>query len=199
MDYVAEVFTKHDRKNPPEKDDYAFGQPVYTHLTVNGSDYAVIGVVYNTQIADPDQGRSGPRLASEHQPAFTPGYVEEKMTLMGIALLGYVPIVSTKEGFEMEAPSQTLPPWTLDIDAHVYKFSDEGIRAFHGLTEGTVSFAYYQRLLDVAGNFGAEVTLALLGRVQSLVDDDGVETRNVLGVIESNIRWQSMHDRGVVR
>lgn len=201
MDYVAEVFTAHDRTHAPEKSDYAFGQPVYVRTAVDGDTYAVVGVVYNTQLVDPNQGRSGPRLSSERQEMFTPGYVEEKMTLIGIALLGYVPITSHEQGgFEMGSPIQEMPPWTLDIDAHVCKLSDEGVRAFHDLTgDGSVTLAYYQRLLAVADDFGAAVTLALLGRLRQLLPADAAETAAVLDVIERNIRWQSMQDQGVVR
>jgi hypothetical protein len=194
MDYVVELYRERDRDRPPEKEDYQFGQPVYARQAVDETQYGIFGVVYDTQLVDPDQGRSGPRLAAERQEMFTPGYVQEKRTLLGVALLGYAPLDGVEGGWTVGDPSQDMPPWTLDVDDVVWKLSPDGIRAFH-LVDGELSLGYYQRLLDVAGDFGAEVTIALIDRLRAVTDVDA----DVLDVIERNIRWQSTTDRGVIR
>jgi hypothetical protein len=88
MDYVAQAFRDGEREDPPSRDEYEFGQPVYATETVRDTPYAVVGVVYDTRLVDPDQGRDGPRLSAPDQEMFVPGYVDEKQTMLGIALLG---------------------------------------------------------------------------------------------------------------
>lgn len=194
MDYVAEVFTERAREHPPDREDYTFGQPVYVETTIDGDDHAVVGVIYDTQLVNPDQGQAGPRLAPDRQEMFTPGYVEEKQTLIGIALLGYAALADSDGPARLTSPRHEMPPWTLSVDDIVYRLSPEGIRTFHRV-DGDLRLGYYQRLLDVAGPFGAEVTVALVQQLQALTED----STPVLDVIEKNVKWQANADRGVVR
>lgn len=195
MDYVSEVFRERDRENPPGKRDHRFGQPVYTRQNVDGETYVIVGVVYNTQLVDPDQGRSGPRLAADMQDMFNPGYVQDKQTLLGVGLLGYALLAPCEErdGWSFAEVSHDMPPWTLDVDDIVYKLEPDGVRAFHA-ADGSPKLGYYQRLLDVAGEFGSEVTLALIDQLREAATDTAV-----LDVIERNVRWQASEDRGVTR
>ncbi|WP_435158645.1 hypothetical protein [Haladaptatus sp. DFWS20] len=194
MDYTVEIFNESDRDRPPERDECGFGQPVFIRKTIGGNDYLIIGVIYDTQLVDPDQGRSGPRLAQENQPQFTPGYVEERTTLAGVALLG---IAEVTDDETIETPSHKMPRWTLSVDDVVKQCPDGVTRAFHSGEDGSLQIAYIERLLDVAGPLGAEVTLAIIERLQELFPDE-VHQR-VLSVVEKNVRWQSSIDRGVMR
>ena len=58
--------------------------------------------------------------------------------------------------------------------------------------------AYWDRLLSVAGDFGAEVTLAMIDRLRGVFSGSDSNQR-VLDVIEQNVRWQASTDRGVVQ
>lgn len=195
MDYVVEVYRDRDRNRPPEKHEYAFGQPVYVQQTVQGDDYVVFGVVYDTQIVDPDQGRAGPRLAAERQDVFTPGYVQEKQTVLGVAFLGYATVEESEEGWRIEEVSHEMPPWTLEVDMLVQEVSDDAFLRLHTV-DGDLKLGYYQRLLSTAESFGSEVSLSILERLRRVT---GSETDDMLDVLERNIRWQSTSDRGVVR
>lgn len=73
LDYVVEVYKEQDCERPPELHEREFGQPVFIKKTVDSTQYAVIGVIYDTQLVDSDQGRTGPRLAQDDQAQFTPG------------------------------------------------------------------------------------------------------------------------------
>lgn len=195
MDYVVEVYRDRDRNRPPEKHEYAFGQPVYVQQTVQGDDYVVFGVVYDTQIVDPDQGRAGPRLAAERQDVFTPGYVQEKQTVLGVAFLGYATVEESEGGWSIEEVSHEMPPWTLEVDMLVQEVSDDAFLRLHTV-DGDLKLGYYQRLLSTAESFGSEVSLSILERLRRVT---GSETDDMLDVLERNIRWQSTSDRGVVR
>lgn len=206
MDYVAQVFRDDEREQPPAKQDYGFGQPVYAVQPIRGEPHAVVGVVYDSQLVDPDQGRDGPRLAAPEQELFVPGYVDEKQTLLGIALLGYARLEPLEDpagesgGEGVTVPhrfrsvSQSMPRWTLEVDDFVFRLPAEGVRQFH-VQNGQFRMEYYQRLISTARMFGPEVTLELLERVRS-VSDVGEE---LLDVIEQKVRWRSSTDRGVVR
>ncbi len=203
MDYVAQTFRDGEREDPPSRDEYEFGQPVYATKTVRGTPYAVIGVVYDTQLVDPDQGRDGPRLSAPEQEMFVPGYVNEKQTMLGVALLGTAELDADPhrqsngetdgDPQSFAGVSQSMPRWTLDIDDFVYALSDDGFRQFH-THEGTLNLQYYERLIATADQFGPEVALAIVDRLRRLTDADAV-----LDVVEKKVRWQSSESRGVIR
>lgn len=197
MDYVAEAYRDKEREEPPEKHDYEFGQPVYVLQTVRGDEYAVVGVIYDTKLVDPDQGRDGPRLSAPDQEMLVPGYVNEKQTLLGIALLGFSrlkPVDGTDGAYRFAEVNHDMPRWTLDVDDLVYKLPPEGFRQFH-VTEDGFSLQYYDRLVSTADRFGAEVTLRVLDHLRTVADVD----EELLDVIEQKVHWESSSDRGVVR
>lgn len=196
MDYVVEVYREREREQPPEKQDYEFGQPVYSTTTVRGDEYAVIGVVYDSQLVDPDQGREGPRLSNPDQEMFVPGYVDEKRTLLGVAFLGFARLAarSDVEGYDLVDVEQEMPRWTLDVDDPVSKLSTEGFKQFH-FAEGTLQVQYYDRLISTANRFGSEVILSLLDRLRNETQAE----EKMLDVIEQKVRWEAKSDRGVVR
>ncbi|UOO94287.1 hypothetical protein MUK72_09925 [Halococcus dombrowskii] len=193
MDYVAEVYRDHDKASVPEKQDYEFGQPVYVTTTVRGEERALVGVVYESRLVNPDQGRDGPRLSTPDQELFVPGYVDEKQTLLGIALLGFAELAPADGGQGFASVSQELPRWTLDIDDPVSKLSGAGFRRFHQ-PDGQLALRYYDRLITAAERFGAEVTLSLIERLRVETDREAM-----LDVIERKVRWEASTDRGVVR
>lgn len=194
MDYLVEVYRDRERKHPPEKQDYEFGQPVYTTTTIRGNEYALIGVIYDSRLVDPDQGRAGPRLSNPDQELFVPGYVDEKRTLLGVAFLGYATLEAASNGSNFTDISQEMPPWTLEIDDSIHKLPQEGFEQFH-FPNGDLRVQYYDRLISTADRFGAEVTLALLDRLRDVTHTD----EELLNIIEQKVRWESSSDRGVVR
>ena len=196
MDYLVEVYRERDRERPPEKDDYAFGQPVYSRTTVQTEPYALIGVVYDSRLVNPDQGRDGPRLSNPDQEMFVPGYVDEKQTLLGVAFLGAARLQSRDpgSGYDVETVEQELPRWTLDVDDQVQKLSTAGFRAFH-FPDENLSLEYYDRLVATADTFGAEVALSLIDRLKRETEAQD----SLLDVIEQKVRWEAKRDRGVLR
>ncbi len=194
MDYTVEIYNETDRERAPTPDECGFGQPVFIKKTIQETKYIVMGVIYDTRLVDPDQGRSGPRLAQQDQPQFTPGYVEERTKLAGVALLGIAGI--TNDG-TIEEPDHQMPRWTLAVEDIVEQCPDGVIRAFHTTADGGIQLAYMERLLDVAGPLGAEVTLTLIERLSELFPAE--EHQRLLNIIEKDVRWQSSVDRGVMR
>ena len=193
LDYVVEVFKERDCDRPPELHEREFGQPIFIKKTIDGSEHAVIGVIYDTQLVDPDQGRTGPRSAQDDQAQFTPGYIEERTTLAGVALLGTAIISDDRT---IVNPSHQMPRWTLEVEDTVFHCPDELTTKFHTV-DGQIQLAYIDRLVDIAGNLGAEVITALINRLRSTLPDDD-QNHRVLDVVEQNIQWQAHERRGVV-
>ena len=193
LDYVVEVYKERDCERPPKLSEREFGQPVFIKKTIDGTEYAVMGIIYNTQLVDPDQGRTGPRLAQDDQAQFTPGYIEERTTLAGVALLGTARITENRSITE---PTHRMPRWTLEVDDTVYHCPDELTGAFHTV-DGQVQMSYVDRLLDIAGDLGAEVITALINRLRHVLPDDDSNQR-VLDVVEQNVEWQAHERRGMV-
>lgn len=194
MDYTVEIFNETDRERAPNPDECGFGQPVFVKKTIQETEFIVVGVIYDTQLIDPDQGRSGPRLAQGDQPQFTPGYVEERTKFAGVSLLGTAEV--SGDG-TIKNPNHQMPRWTLAIEDLVDQCPSDITREFHITEDGEFQIAYIERLLDVAGSLGAEVTLALVERLRELFPEE--EHQRILDVIEKDVRWQSSLDRGVMR
>jgi hypothetical protein len=183
IDYVGEVYTETMRENPPEPTDFEFGQFVYVLREVQGQQRAFIGIIYDTQIVDPDQGRSGPRLAQpEEQNIFQPSYVDEKQVLTGIALLGHAKV----EDGDLVDPEHSIPRWTLEIDDVVQKLSEEDVIRFHEVDD-EVRLEYYQRIVDVAGGFAEDI----LGQILNRLKQERPEESDALDVIQKNLEWQT--------
>lgn len=193
LDYVVEVYQERDCERPPKLNEREFGQPVFIKKTIDGTEHAVMGVIYNTQLVDPDQGRTGPRLAQDDQAQFTPGYIEERTTLAGVALLGTATI---SEDRSISEPTHQMPRWTLEVDDTVYHCPDELTAAFHTFDD-QIQLAYIDRLVDIAGDLGAEVIVALIERLRTVLPEDD-PNQQVLDVVEQNVQWQAHEQRGMV-
>lgn len=183
IDYIGEIYTETMREDPPEPTDFEFGQFVYVLKQVQGQQRAFIGIIYDTQLVDPDQGRAGPRLAQpDEQNIFQPSYVDEKQVLTGIALLGYAEV----EDGELVDPVHSIPRWTMEIDDVVQKLSEEDVIRFHEV-DGEVRLEYYQRIIDVAGGFAEDI----LGQVLTQLKQEKPGEADALDVIQKNLEWQT--------
>ncbi len=193
LDYVVEVLKDRDCDRPPELHEREFGQPVFIKKDVNGTKHAIMGVIYDSKLVDPDQGRTGPRLAQDDQERFTPGYIEERTTLVGVALLGTAVITDDQS---ITDPTHQMPRWTLEIDDTVYHCPDEMILSFHTVDE-QLQLAYLDRLVEIAGDLGAEIAMTVIDRLRRLLAEDDPNQR-VLNVVEQNVQWQAHEQRGMI-
>lgn len=183
IDYICEIYNDGMRDNPPDPTDYEFGQFVYIRKDIGERECCFVGVIYDTQIVDPDQGRTGPRLAQpEEQNIFQPSYVDEKQVLAGIALLGHV----TVEDGEIVEADHSIPRWTLEVDDVVRKLSEDEMVAFHEV-DGEVKLEYYQRVVDVAGGFAEDILSQILERLKQERPGEA----DALNVIQRNLEWQT--------
>lgn len=184
MDYLFEVYSQRERDDPPAPTDYELGQFVHVRKQIQEEPRGFVGVIYDTAIVDPDQGRAGPSLSPpEDQQVFQPTYVDEKRVLAGIALLGSVTIDDNDEIIETD---HSIPRWTLEVDDVVRKLPREDFEGFHEIGD-EIRVEYYQRLVDVADDFAGDILSRIL--------DDLAEARpaeaDALQVIKRKVRWQT--------
>ncbi len=190
IDYVCEIYADVDRREPPGPEDHEFGQFVYATKRIAGKSRVFVGVIYDTILVDPEQGRSGPSLAQpDKQDVFNPSYVEEKQVLTGVALLGHAGV----EDGDLVDVSHSIPRQSLEVDDVFRKLSEEDFEGFHRFG-GEVQLQYYQRVLDVAGGFAEDILSQILSRLKQSFSEE----REALDVIQRNLEWETKM-RGVER
>src|ERR671927_95800 len=87
VDYVARVVDELDADEPPSAEDYGFAQFVAVPLA-EGEE--AVGVVYDTQLANPEYGSFGPRLSSRDElKVLSPDFLHEQGVLLGILFVGW--------------------------------------------------------------------------------------------------------------
>jgi hypothetical protein len=177
VDYVARVIDSLDVETPPRSEDFGFGQFV---SLPQSDETEVIGVIYDSELINPEYGGFGPRLSSKPDASrFTPDYLNEQGTLLGILLLGW----RDKKTGEVH---QTMPRRVIPVNQEVGALEDEAVLGFHR-GQGEVQLHYYSQIIDHAGVFA----LPLLEAVIAQLSPHCSETeRSRLEVLQQSLAWQ---------
>jgi hypothetical protein len=176
VDYAARVLDSLETSEPPTAAQYCFGQFVKV-VTARGE---AVGVIYNSQLINPEYGNYGPRLSTppELNSVFSPDYLNEQGVLIGILLLGW----KSESDYQHGIPREVLP-----INANVEQMTVEEIRAFHHTSEGAVEVHYYTHVTTHAGNFA----FALLSEIANQLESLTTETERArLSVLRRTLVWQ---------
>lgn len=184
IDYVCQIFAPGEWHDPPAPEDYAFGRFVEIELPSRNGDArpaGLVGVIYNTVLLNPDFGSLGPRLSPRHeQEIFTPDYIVEKATLVGILALGW----RDAEG----RCHQGVPPLAADVDAPVMALSAEAIQAFHRDAQGVLALRYAPILLSMNNPLAPQLLLTIIDRLIQLFPEEARRLR----VVRENVAWKSI-------
>ena len=189
VDYVARVVDKLDASEPPRPDDYGFAQFVSIPLA-EGSE--IIGIIYNTLLANPDYGSFGPRLSSHAELAvLSPDYLNEQGVLIGILLLGWHEGREGTTGGRRGATHQTVPRLVIPVGQDVFRLSEEGVRQFHRAAgdaqAGGVQLHYYSQIIAHAGAFAVPLVEAVIGQLEGGCSK---QERQQLCVLKRSLIWQ---------
>ncbi len=183
IEYLCQVHNPGEIERAPAPEDYGFGTFVGVE---RGDGGLLVGVIYNTTLLNPEFGTLGPRLSPEEDLAvFTPDYLNEKVTLVAVFILGEV-------GPDAR-PRQGVPQMAAAIDARVRRLSDEEITSFHRpaggqpSVSGRLALAYLPTLATMNSPLAAPLALAILGRLRELFPREAQH----LAVLESNLAWKS--------
>ncbi len=178
VDYVGRVIDRLDAKEPPAETDYGFAQFVSVPLE-GGAE--VVGVIYDTQLVNPEYGSFGPRLSTREEIAvLSPDYLNEQGVLVGILLLGW------REG-RGGASRHGVPRRVVPVGRDVYAMPGEEVRKFHAGADGSVALCYYPQVVAHAGPFAVPLVEAVIGQLEPSCT---AAERQRLCVLKKSLVWQ---------
>ena len=175
-DYVCQVYGPGEVETPPAREDYAFGTFVRVELS---DDRRLVGIIYDTMLFNPDFGRLGPRLSPEPELAvFSPDYLNEKATLVGIAAVGMMGTAGNVV--------QGVPPLATSTDVLVKQMTDDQVRAFHQ-GNPTPQMAYAPLLLAQGSPLVLPLLRTVIARLMALFPDQA----DLLTVLQDDLAWRA--------
>jgi hypothetical protein len=179
VDYFARVLDSLETSVNLSPADYQFGQ--FVKIRVGDED--VVGVIYNSQLINPEYGNYGPRLSTPAKlnTVFSPDYLNEQGILISILLLGW----KSGDQFRQDTPRVVLP-----INSHVETMSNDEVRAFHyGGRDGSGALQthYYSHVMTHAGLFAFQLLSAIVDQLESLADH---QDRARLDVLRKTLAWR---------
>lgn len=177
VDYVGRVIDALDAGATPAASDYGFAQFVSMPL----EDEEVVGVIYNSLLANPDYGNFGPRLSPPADlRVLSPDYLNEQGLLVGILLLGW----RTRSGLENH---HGVPRRVIPVNQEVYRMADKDVLRFHKGADGHVHLHYYSQIIAHAGPFAAPLIEAIIEQLEPACE---TEERQRLSVLKQALVWQ---------
>jgi hypothetical protein len=177
VDYAGRIVDVLDTDAPPLSADYGFAQFVSIPL----DEQEVIGVVYNSLLANPEYGSFGPRLSpAADLSVLSPDYLNEQGVLIGILLLGW-------RDLSTGVNHHAVPRSVIPVNQDVYRLSDEEVRKFHTDADGHVQLHYYSQILTHAGPFSVSLIEAIVEQLEGACTP---EDRQRLCVLKGALMWQ---------
>jgi hypothetical protein len=184
VDYVCQIDNPGEFPASPSPEDYAFGTFVRVGLSADideaGLQSYLVGLIYSTILMNPEYGSLGPRLSSPADlEVFSPDYLREQATLVGIVAVGQV----TPEGVR-----QGVPRLAAAVGAEVVPMAADDVRAFHTPRSGAgLALAYAPLLLAQGDPLVPHLLLNVVNRLADLFPD---QTRQ-LAVLRGNLAWRT--------
>lgn len=176
VDYIGRVIDRLDADAPPAANDYGFAQ--FVSLPIE-EDLEVVGVIYNTELVNPEYGHFGPRLSPRADLAvLSPDYLNEQGVLVGILLIGWRESKAVKHG----VPRRVIP-----VGQDVYRLTDEDAHEFHRDAEGRLHLHYYSQVIAHAGAFAVPLIEAIIGQLDAACTS---EEQQRLCVLRKSLVWQ---------
>jgi hypothetical protein len=192
VDYVGRVIDPLDASEPPAADDYGFAQFVSLPLeAVGGTSCEVVGVVYDTQLVNPEYGSLGPRLSPREEMAvLSPDYLNEQGVLVGILLLGWREREKGNGGGGGAARGRSqhgVPRRVIPVGQDVYAMADAEVQEFHRGEDGSVVLSYFSQVVAHAGAFALPVVEAVISQLEPTAS---AQDRQRLCVLRRSLSWQ---------
>ena len=178
IDYVCQVHGPGETAHPPTPEDYALG--TWVRMPAGSeTDSPAVGLVYDTQLYNPDYGTFGPRLSSQGQlEVFSPDYLNETAVLLGILVVGQM-----RDGGRAVSG---YCPVAAPIGASVTRMAQWEVAAFHADGEG-LSVGYYSLLMSIPDPIVPSLLLGVLDGLERLLPEHG----NTLGALRTSLSWRT--------
>ncbi len=181
-DYLVQVDEQTEFLDAPRSDDYGFGTFVKLEDT-NGKHWA-IGLIYNSQLINPNFNNLGPRLTSDPDPIFAPDLITETRTVLGCVLIGKI-----DSDLDSIYGIQGIPKVVVPVETPVIKMTPTEIHAFHRDENGRPQFVYYSHLMQAGGQFAKQLTYQVLQELITSRLFTEVEER-ALTVLSKDLSWR---------
>jgi hypothetical protein len=177
IDYIGRVFDRLDSAEPPALEHYRFAQ----FVVIPNEDSTTIGVIYNSQLVNPEYGRLGPRLSGSlsMNSVFSPDLMDEQGVLIGILLLGWV----DEEGIYKQGVPRSIVP----VNSEVFTMSETDLQAFHQGRDGKLALHYYSQIITHAQRFAPQLLLAILDHLEELLGDSSLAE---IRLLRRTLNWQ---------
>ena len=180
VDYVARVIDELDADAPPAPEEYGFAQ--FVRMPVAETE-EVVGVVYDTQLANPDYGSFGPRLSSHADlKVLSPDFLHEQGVLLGVLLLGW-----RVRGGGGWVAHHGVPRRVVPVGQEVFSLADAEVFEFHRGAGGAVQLHYFSQALAHAGAFAVPLVEAVIEQLEPAC---GPAERQRLCVLKKSLVWQ---------
>ncbi len=176
VDYIGRVIDTLDAAEPPRVEDYGFAQFVALPL---GAGQDVVGVIFDTELLNPDYGQLGPRLSPPVElSVLSPDMLHEQGVLVRVLLLGW-----RAEG----RAQQGVPRRVLPVGQEVHSLPDADMHAFHRDDAGRLQLHYYSQVVAHAGAFAGPLIEAIIAQLEVACAPD---ERQRLCVLKKSLVWQ---------
>ena len=183
VDYVARVIDELDADAPPAPEEYGFAQFVRMPVT---EDEEVVGVVYDTQLANPEYGTFGPRLSSHADlKVLSPDFLHEQGVLLGVLLLGWRS--RSDEAAGAWAAHHGVPRRVVPVGQEVFSMSGAEVFGFHRGAGGAVQLHYFSQALAHAGAFAVTLVESVIAQLEPACEP---ADRQRLCVLKKSLVWQ---------
>ena len=183
VDYVGRVIDRLDAAEPPAAEDYGFAQFVGVPVS---EEEELVGVVYDTQLANPEYGSYGPRLSPRTElSVLSPDYLNEQGVLLGILLVGRR-VRGEGGGGKWECRHE-VPRRVIPVGQDVHALGDADVQAFHRGAGGAVGLRYYSQVIAHAGPFAVPLIEAVISQLEPLCEPSEQQR---LCVLKKSLVWQ---------
>jgi hypothetical protein len=187
VDYVCQIYNLGEVVEPPPlPEDYAFGTFVRVGLSADATQGTLdssylVGIIYSTILMNPEFGNLGPRLSPPADlEVFSPDYLREQATLVGIAAVGQVTPRGTHQG---------VPHLAATVGTEVITLTADEMRAFHTPISGDGLALAYAPLLLVQGDpLIPHLLLDVINRLEDLFPNQSRQ----LAVLRGNLAWKTV-------
>ena len=181
-DYICQIYGPGEVEAPPLSHDYAFG--TFVRIPLEESDGHLVGVIYDTVLLNPDFGNLGPRLSPAPDLAvFSPDYLAEKVTLVGITAVGTV----GPDG----VATHGVPALAAQIDTLVERMEDDAVCQFHRPVGGDpdgVRLGYAPLVLTLGSPLARHLLVCVVDRLTALFPEQVAR----LSVLRREMVWQAV-------
>jgi len=178
IDYVCQVYGPGETAHAPTPEQHALG--TWVEMPAGSKQGSVaVGLVYDTQLYNPDYGTFGPRLSSQAQlEVFSPDYLNETAVLLGVLVVGQM----TGERRMVSGYCPVAAP----IGAEVARMAPERVRAFHE-NGSQLELGYYSLLLSIPDPIMPPLLLGVLDGLEALIPAQ----ERTISALRTSLSWRT--------